>query len=416
MLSASLRREGSSRFGAENKWGFFPAVSAGWTISRESFMENIGFISDLKIRAGYGITGNQGIPNYISLERLGNQGMMIYDGEWISGYGPVSNPNPNLRWERKAETNIGVDASFLNNRLTVNMDLYDRTTTDLLYEYAVPVPPNLHNRMWTNIGEINNRGIEMALLAVPVQSSNFSWRTNFNVSYNKNLLVTLSNEEFQTTYQDLENIGSPGLNATPAFRLEEGQPIGNLFGWVHAGFTDDGKWLFWDESGTEKLLASEIKYEDKKIIGNGLPKSWMGFTNTLTYGDFDLTVFLRGAFGFDLLNTRRIFFENRIMVPTNIMREALDNPIIDDPQYSDYYVERGDYVKLDNLTLGYNIPLRSQSVQMLRVYASGQNLMTFTNYKGQDPEISITGLTPGMDMRWIYPSVKTFTFGVNVQF
>jgi TonB-dependent starch-binding outer membrane protein SusC len=416
MLSASLRREGSSRFGADNKWGLFPAVSAGWTISRESFMENVGFISDLKLRAGYGITGNQGIPNYISLERLGNQNMMLYDGNWISGFGPVSNPNPDLRWERKAETNIGIDAAFFNNSVSINLDVYNRSTTDLLFEYAVPVPPNLHNTMWTNIGEMNNRGIEFAIQASPVQTSSFSWRTNFNISYNQNELVSLSNDLYQTTYQDLENIGAPGLNATPAFRMEEGQPIGNLFGWRHAGFTDDGKWLFWNADNTERLLASEITYEDKTIIGNGLPKSWMGFTNTFAYGNLDLTVFLRGAFGFHLLNTRRIFFENRVMVPTNIFKEGLDSPVIDDPQYSDYYVERGDYVKLDNLTLGYNIPVTGQTFQSLRVYASGQNLLTLTGYKGQDPEIGITGLTPGMDYRWIYPSVRTFTFGVNVQF
>jgi TonB-dependent starch-binding outer membrane protein SusC len=416
MLSASLRREGSSRFGADNKWGWFPAVSAGWTLSRESFMENVNFVSDLKLRIGYGITGNQGIPNYHSLQRLGPQGMMLYEGAWISGYGVVSNPNPNLRWERKAETNIGLDASLFNHSVMVNLDLYQRNTTDLLYEYAVPVPPNLHNTIWTNIGEIANRGVELAIQASPVQSGNFSWRTNFNISYNQNELVSLSNEQFQTTYQDLENIGSPGLNATPAFRLEEGQPIGNLFGWKHAGFTEDGKWLFWDETGTQKMLASEIKYEDKKVIGNGLPKSWMGFTNTFNYGNLDLQVFLRGAFGFHLLNTRRIFFENRIMVPTNIMKAGLDSPVIDDPQYSDYSVERGDYVKLDNVTLGYNFPIGGATFQTLRVYASGQNLMTFTGYKGQDPEINILGLTPGMDYRWIYPSVRTLTLGVNVQF
>ena len=424
MLSASLRREGSSRFGADNKWGFFPAVSAGWTLSRESFMENVTFVNDLKLRIGYGITGNQGIPNYISLERLGTQGMMLYDGEWISGYGPVSNPNPNLRWERKSETNIGLDAALFNNMLAINIDLYDRSTTDLLYPYAVPVPPNLHNEMWTNIGEIRNQGIEFATTASPVQTGNFSWRTNFNISYNRNELVSLSNEQFQTTYQDLENIGAPGLNATPAFRLEEGQPIGNMFGWKHAGFTDDGEWLFWDQTGTQKLSASDIHIEDRMIIGNGLPKSWMGFTNTFGYRDFDLTVFLRGAFGFHLINTRRIFFENMVMVPTNVMRSALDSPVVDDPQFSDYYVERGDYVKLDNVTLGYNIPVRGQTFQMLRVYASGQNLLTFTGYQGQDPEVNITGdselnyspLAPGMDRRWIYPSVRTFTFGVNVQF
>jgi TonB-dependent starch-binding outer membrane protein SusC len=415
MLSASLRNEGSSRFGRDHKWGMFPAISAGWAISQEDFMSNALFINDLRLRAGFGITGNQGIGNYISLQRLGSSGVMLYDGKWIPGFAPASNPNPNLRWERKAETNIGLDVTMFNN-LTLNFDVYDRRTTDLLYEYSVPVPPNLYNSLWTNVGEISNKGVEMTVSARPMATQNFSWRTNFNISYNKNELVSLSSDEFKHSHLDHTNLGAPGLNETPVFRLEEGQPLGNFFGWRHAGFTEDGKWLFWNADKTEKLRSSQVGIEDKAVIGNGLPKSWLGFTNVFTYNNFDLNIALRGALFFDLVNSRRIFYENVIMMPTNVMASAIGSPLVDDPQFSDYYVERGDYLKLDNITLGYNIPVRNEAFRQIRVYVSGQNLHTFTAYKGQDPEIGIEGLSPGMDYRWIYPSVKTFTFGVNVQF
>lgn len=416
LASVSLRREGSTKFGADNKWGMFPSFSAGWNISEEDFMKNISFISNLKLRAGYGVTGNQGIGNYISLERLSPAGMMLYQGVWIPGYGPNSNPNPDLKWEKKSETNIGIDLGMLKDRITLNLDVYDRTTTDLLYEYAVPVPPNLYNRIWTNVGEMSNKGIELTIKATPVKRQDFSWQTNFNISYNKNKLVTLSNDVYQTKFQDLQNIGNPGLNSTPAFRLEEGQPIGNMFAYSFAGFNEAGKWLFWDKTNTNKLLASQAKYEDKRVVGNGLPKYWMGFTNTITYKNFDLTVFFRGAFAFDIVNTQRLFFENRNLLPNNLLSSSLTSTVLDDPQYSDYYVERGDYVKLDNLTLGYSLPANTSVFKSMRIYASAQNLLTITNYKGQDPEISISGLTPGLDTRFLYPSVKTFSIGLNVKF
>ncbi|NJK94088.1 MAG: SusC/RagA family TonB-linked outer membrane protein [Bacteroidales bacterium] len=375
MFTLSARREGASRFGINHKWGLFPSVTAGWRLSRENFMSGITWLSDLKLRIGYGITGNQGIfkedgspLNYASLERLAPAGMMLYNGKWIKGYGPDSNPNPDLRWEKKAETNFGIDIGVLDNRVIANVDFYQRSTTDLIFDYAVPVPPNLFNKMWTNVGKIKNQGVEITINAIPVKSTKFSWNTNFNISYNKNKLVSLSNDLYKTEYTDFENIGAPGLNTTPAYRLEEGSPIGNMFGYVFAGFTEDGKWLFWDKDHQNKLPASEIKYEDKKVIGNGLPKYWMGFTNTFNYANFDLTVFLRGTFGFDLLNTQRIFFENRYMVPVNILKDALDSPVVADPQFSDYYVEKGDYIKLDNVTLGYTIPFKNKYIQKARVY------------------------------------------------
>ena len=416
LLSGSLRQEGSTRFGVNNKWGLFPAISAGWTISRESFMANVNFVDELKLRVGFGMTGNQGIGNYLSQQILGNSGVMLYNGKWIPGYAPASNPNPDLRWEKKAETNIGIDAILFNNKLNLTLDIYQRTTRDLLYQYTVPVPPNLYNTMWTNIGEMTNKGIEFSAKVSPVKTNKFVWDLDFNVSYNVNKLVSLSNDTYQTKYQNLQNIGAPGLNDTPAFRLEEGQPIGNFYGYQFAGFTPEGAWLFWNAAHDQQLTFAQVKQEDKAILGNGLPKSYMGLTNTFRYGNFDLTVFLRGVFGFQLLNTQRLFYENRVMVPVNVLTSALTSPVIADPQYSDYYIENGDFVKLDNLTLGYNVPFKGNVVKSLRFYASGQNLLAITGYKGQDPEIRINGLTPGMDYRWQYPSVKTFTLGVNVQF
>lgn len=416
ILSTSLRREGSSRFGLDHKWGLFPSISAGWMISEETFIQQNDFINELKLRIGYGVTGNQGIGNYISLQKLGTSGVMLYNGEWISGYAPASNPNPDLRWEKKAETNIGVDITFLNNNVNLTLDVYNRRTKDLLYEYVVPVPPNLYNTIWTNIGIMDNKGIEMALNLNLINKDNFTWSTDVNFSYNQNKLISLSNDEFQTKYQNLENIGAPGLNDTPAFRLEEGQPIGNFFGYKFADFTDDGKWLFWNIDQTEQLKASEIKEDDRMILGNGLPKGYTGLTNNFQFGNFDFSFFLRGAFGFDLLNTRRIFYENRIMVPVNINRDALESPVLDDPQFSDYYIEKGDYIKLDNITFGYNLPVNNRMVKTVRAYISGQNLATLTKYTGQDPEIRIQGLTPGMDYRWVYPSVRTFSIGFNIEF
>lgn len=417
MLSASLRNEGSSRFGANNKWGLFPAVSVGWTISRESFMANVNFIDDLKLRLGWGVTGNQGIGNYISLQRLGTSGVMLYQGQWIPGYAPASNPNPDLRWEKKTETNLGVDATLFNNFLTVTLDIYQRTTRDLLYQYSVPVPPNLYNTTWLNVGEMSNKGIEFSAKVSPVKTQKFQWDVDFNISYNRNKLVSLSNDQYETKYVDLENIGAPGLNNTPAFRLQEGEPIGNFYGYQFAEIADDGSWRFWNAAHDAKLTAAQVKMEDKAILGNGLPKSYMGFTNSLRYGNFDMTVFFRGAFGFQLLNTQRLFFENPVMVPLNLLATTLDADIIADPQYSDYYIENGDYVKLDNLTIGYNLPFKNKKVlQSFRVYASGQNLFCITGYKGMDPEITISGLAPGIDYRWVYPSVRTFTLGLNVKF
>jgi TonB-dependent starch-binding outer membrane protein SusC len=424
LFTAGLRREGSSKFGKDNKWGLFPAVTAGWRISQEEFLRNSPVVNDLKLRVGYGITGNQGIQEYVSLERLSTGGTMLYNGKWITGYNPSSNPNPNLRWEKKAETNVGIDLGLYDDRLVINVDVYNRKTTDLLYEYTVPVPPNLYNTLWTNVGEISNKGLEVAINYVPVRKSNFLWNTGFNVSYNRNRLISLSNDFYKTKFQDLEDLGAPGLGNVNAYRLEEGQPIGNMYGYGFAGFTEEGKWLFWDKDNETTLSATEAQYEDKRVIGNGLPKYWFGFTNNFTFGNFDANILIRGAFGFDILNTKRLFYENRKLIPSNILKSGLSSPVIDDPQLSDYYIEKGDYLKLDVVNIGYTIPLKSKFINNARIYVATKNLFTLTGYKGNDPELEINGLTPGFDRKensgrdYVrdYPSTRTFSMGCNIRF
>jgi hypothetical protein len=378
----------------------------------------------LKLRVGYGITGNQGIQEYVSLERLSPGGTMLYNGRWIIGYNPSSNPNPNLRWEKKSEMNIGFDLGLYNDRVILNVDVYDRRTTDLLYEYTVPVPPNLYSTLWTNVGEISNKGVEVAINYTPVRRNSFLWNTGFNISYNRNRLISLSNDFYKTKFQDLEDLGAPGLGNVNAYRLEEGQPIGNMYGYGFAGFTEDGKWMFWDKDNETTLSATEAQYEDKRIIGNGLPKYWLGFTNNFTFGNFDAYVLIRGAFGFDILNTKRLFYENRKLVPTNILTAGLTSPVVDDPQFSDYYVEKGDYLKLDVINIGYTIPFKSKVISNARFYVATKNLLTFTGYKGNDPELEINGLTPGFDRKensgrdYVrdYPSTRTYSLGCNIRF
>lgn len=427
-LQASIRREGSSKFGANNKWGNFPAVSGAWLISDESFMEDADFISSLKLRADYGITGNQGIPNYQSLVTLGTGGRYpIYpdtpnaDGEYIptfyQTYGANKNPNPDLRWERKKEWNIGLDFGFLSNRITGALDVYNRRTEDLLLSYEVPQPPFVQRTIYTNVGTITNKGVELGLTFRAVNTGDFSWNIDFAGNYQQNELTTLSNDQFIASEIFGGDIGNPG-NLGNAIRNTEGGPIGDFYGKRFAGFTADGDWLFYKADGSI-VPASEISpEEDNAIIGNGMPKYNASLTNTFRYKNFDLTIFLRGKFDYDILNTVDLFYGNP-NIGGNILTSALDqySHISEQPQYSDYYLESGDFVRLDNVTLGYNFKFGDNSpLKALRVYANARNLAVITGYTGRDPEVQDTGLYPGVDDRNFYPRTSTLTAGINVQF
>lgn len=411
-----MRREGSSRFGANNKWGNFPAASVGWTISQEAFMQQLTFINNLKLRIGYGVTGNQGIDNYQSLITLGTGGLYPQEGIYYQTYGASRNPNPNLRWEKKMEWNFGLDYEVLNHRLSGAIDVYSRQTSDLLYRYAAQQPPFVRDNLYTNVGTIQNHGIEILISGIPVQTKTFQWTVDLTANSQFNKLSKLSNELFKATYLTFADIPNPGAMG-PAIRLDEGGQIGNFYGKRFAGFSDEGKWLFYKADGS-KAPASQINENDRTIIGNGVPKYNIGLNQTFRYKHFDLTMLFRGKFGFDILNLQEIFFANRKYLPNNISNRTFTKhaALNDDPQYSDYYIEKGDFVKLDNLTLGYNFNLRSGYLRNLRLYVSGRNLLTFTGYDGLDPELEDTRFETGVDSRGFYPRTRTWTVGLNVGF
>lgn len=427
-LQASIRREGSSKFGANNKWGNFPAVSAAWLISDEDFMQDTDLFSTLKLRADYGITGNQGIPSYQSLVTLGTGGRYpIYpdspnaDGEYIptfyQTYGPNKNPNPDLRWERKKEWNVGLDFGLLNSRLTGSLDVYNRRTEDLLLSYDVPQPPFVQRTIYTNVGTITNKGVELGMSFRAVNQGDFSWNIDFAGSYQQNELVTLSNDQFIATEIFGGNIGNPG-NLGNAIRNTEGGPIGNFYGKRFAGFTQDGQWLFYKADGSVVPASQISPEEDNAIIGNGMPKYYASLTNTFRYKNLDLTIFIRGKFDYDILNTVDLFYGNP-NIGGNILTSALGRygHISQQPQYSDYYLESGDFIRLDNVTLGYNFQFGDNSFfDALRIYANARNLAVITGYNGRDPEVQDTGLYPGVDDRNFYPRTATVTAGMNVKF
>ncbi len=423
MLSASVRREGSSKFGANHKWGTFPAVSAAWRIKNESFMKGVSFINDLKIRAGFGVTGIIPSQSYLSLTSLNYGTRFLNDGVWIQSLSPVRNPNPDLRWEKKEEVNFGLEVSLLKNRLSATVDVYKRTTRDLLYDYSVPVPPYLFNSIRANVGVMENKGVEVLLNYNAIQKKDFSWETSVNFSTNSNKLVSLANSLFRTTanFFTAGGTGEPVQDYT--HRVDIGGPIGNFFGYKSIDIDANGLWIIEGADGKPKPYAQASAQEDKKILGNGLPKWYAGWNNTVRYKNWDLSVLMRGAFGFQILNFQRMFYENsqpQILGNYNVLLSAFDKVYgktrLANPQaYVSYYVENGDYWKIDNVTLGYNVNLKSSKyVKSLRLYASGLNLFTITGYKGIDPEVNRSGVAPGNDERDKFPTTRTFTFGALI--
>ncbi|SEK21168.1 TonB-linked outer membrane protein, SusC/RagA family [Parapedobacter koreensis] len=413
---AILRREGSSRFGANHKWGNFPAASVGWTLSEEEFIQNIPQINELKLRVGYGVTGNQDISNYQSLVTLSGGGVYPQDGVYYQTYGPARNPNPDLRWEQKAEWNFGLDFGLFNNRISGALDVYNRETKDLLYEYNAQQPAFARDKIYTNVGSIRNHGVELQISAVAIQRDDFRWNIDFAGNSQYNELTKLSSDVFKANWLEFYGLPSPGALGN-AFRLEEGGEVGNFYGKRFAGFTDDGKWQFYKADGSV-AGTSGMNNDDLAIIGNGVPKYQASLSNTFSYKGFDLTILFRGKFAYDILNTQDLYFGNKRWLPNNLLRSAVTthNQLDDDPQYSDYYLEKGDFVKLDNLTLGYNFRLNTAYIRNLRVYVTGRNIATITGYSGIDPELQDTGFEAGVDARGFYPRTQSWAIGLNVGF
>ncbi len=423
MLMASYRRDGSSRFGANNKWGDFPAVSAGWRISGEEFMQDVKFVNDLKLRAGYGVTGTLINTGYQSLYLLNYGAYFLSGDDWVRGVGPYQNPNPNLKWETKREINLGLDFTLFN-RLNGSVDLYNRKTNDLLGSFTVPVPPNLVPTMTANAGNLENKGIEVALSANVIRNREMNLTLSANFSANVNKITALGDDVYTKEYMYTGATGSPIQTNTHIVR--KGEPVGNFWGFKTLGLDEYGKWLIADKNGNPIPLASGSD-ADKRVIGNGLPSKFFGFNASFDYKGFDLYVSARGAFDYEILNSHRMMWETTSRAGNgNLPKSVLKKPygsesyVTDAPGMQSHYLENGNYVKIDNLSLGYTFKLGKQEViKRLRVYGAIYNLYTFTKYTGLDPEVNMLGLAPGVEGAnggELYPTCRTYTFGVNISF
>ncbi len=421
LLQGSIRRDGSSVFGENNYWGYFPSVGAAWRISQENFMQNQNIFSELKLRASYGVTGNsQGIGAFTAKLVYGTTGTYYNNGVQSAAYAPTQGSNPDLQWEKTATTNIGVDFTILKGKLSGTFDWYEKNTTGMLFNYAVSPALVPGGRIWANGGSINNKGVELSLTATPVSNKSFSWTSTLNLAHNKNLITSLkgplSNGD-SIRYSDPEGPGQ--TNATLQL-LKVGYPLGQFFTLSYAGKDANGVSQFNKRDGTKTVGASTPGIgTDYWYMGDAQPRLLTGWSNSLRYKNFDLNVFFRGVFGSKIFNaTRADLSYVTAATANNILTSAAGDKIADTKNsfYSDRYIENGNYVRLDNATLAYSIKKSFKYVNNIRVYVSVNNLLTITKYEGIDPEINQGGVAPGIDYNNFYPKTRTVLFGVNVSF
>lgn len=420
-LTASLRYEGSSKFGANHKWGYFPAVSAGWRISQEAFMKDVKWVNELKLRGDFGVTGNQNFDSYKSLNTMTGYGYYYYNGKYFQVWGPSQNVNPDLKWEKGINWNIGVDFGFLDNRLYGSVNYFNRTQQDLLGSYKVSVPPYLFDETFVNVGTMKNQGVEIDITGQAVKMKDFDYTINLIGTWQANKFVSFSNSEY--VGQDFYNDAYTG-DPYPFYylqRIKEGEPLGNFYMWRYAGHTPEGEWLVYDKDG-DIIMAAQAQDDDRQVVGNGMPKFVMSMTHTFRYKHLDVSLFFRGAFGFDLFNIHDFYYGTRAFTGNVLCKAYGKNFQISptaNPVVCDYFVERGDYLKLDMVNVGYSWKFpNAKFIDGLRVYGTAKNLFTLTKFSGIDPSnYQVNGLTPGaQSSRSYYPSTRQFIFGLQVDF
>ncbi len=436
-ISASARYEGSTRLGTNNKWGFFPSLGAAMEFAG---ILNSRSIQNLKIRMNYGITGNQPFESYMSLSRMGPMGNVYYNGRFIPGYVPLSNPNPDLTWEKTADFDMGFDFSLFKSRVSGSFDYYVRKSKDVLYEYYVDVPPNIYYRTWVNMGEFKSRGLEITLNVDVVKRSDFSYSFSLTRSHIlENTLVSLSGNfngtdlDFQE--EDLGYMGSPGPCGCRGFiKVEEGEPVGDIWTYVFKEINENGELVMED---VNQDGSTYWDYEDMAHVGNGFPKFITGFGNNFTYRNWDLNIFFRGVFGHDIINSYRALYEAPNMIYSynlpktaanmrNSTSHTLMNSSANTP--SSLHVENGSFFSLDNLSAGYNFTLPAgSSFSRIRLYLAGNNLFYIASYKGSDPNPRYTDiapnegtyhnpLVPGFDRTNTWARTRSFTLGASIAF
>jgi len=424
LFQASIREEGSSKFGPNNRWGTFWAASGGWRVSSEEFMKDISWISDLKVRLGYGVTGNNGFGNgYSTRQYKSYLSWSLPTGGFVSSYGSAENINPDLKWEEKHEINAGFDFSFFDNRLWGKFDYYVRNVKDLLYDTSVPQPPYIYSTMMKNIGSLQNKGYEFEIGGDIIRTKDFVWSTSLRYSHNKSRIKDMGAD----FYLDMEKFPSPG-NPGYAVRLQNNSDIGQFYVYKYAGLSEDGKWLIYDKNN-EIVLAQDgnvnnLVDENKHFIGNAIPKAIIAMDHTIRWNNWDLSVYLRSWLDFDVYSQVNMYYGLQRPDQYNVLKMAYtkNKDINDEKILTDYFIEDGSFLKIDAINLGYTFDLVKYDLPLskAKLYCTIKDVATFTKYTGIDPEVNINGLAPGIeyisDTSSMYPKTTRFTFGVQLNF
>jgi len=418
--SASMRREGSTKFGANKKWGSFPSGSLAWEITKTPFAQGLAqTFQSLKPRVSYGVTGRSDFNAYQSIATYSTRGAYMIDNLWINGYAPSLNANPDLAWEKSTAFNIGLDFVAVNSRLRGSVEYFDRRSQDLLYNYTAPQPPFIYNTILVNVGTTKNTGIEVSLDYDVLAKKALKWTTGINWSMGSTKLTKLSSDAYQMAYLDLYQKPGPGTSEY-FFRVEEGGEIGQFYGYEHAGIDENGFLLIYDNDGNA-VPAAQADPSYKRNIGNGAPKHFLSWSNSLSYKNWDLSMLFRSALGYEIFNMRKYGMGLKGAGTDNVLRTAYTKYADVNSSggiISSYFLENGNYFKLDNVTIGYNYtPKNRQLIESLRVYLTAKNVFTLTAYEGNDPSIvTSTGITPGIDSNSAYPQATQVSLGVTLRF
>lgn len=423
MLTATIRRDGSSKFGANHKWGWFPSVSAAWGISQESFMEGIQWLSDLKLRVGYGVTGNQdGLRPYKSLQLYEAYGTYYNNGSQSTSFRISQNANPDLKWESTAMFNVGLDFQLFNGRFGGTVEYYNKKTTDMLYNYSVPTPTYVYNTIAANVGDMSNQGVEVMLNLDVVRNRQFTWNTSLNLSHNKNKITKLSNDLYSTSRVYVGDPWIRGASGVTSHVVEEGRPVGQFFMLKCNGIDENGKFIIEDINGDQQITD-----DDRTYVGDAQPDLTFGWNNSFTWKNWDASFFIRGTIGNKVLNNPIAAYGNNTYISgANAMKNDNLLKLRENSRVCSYYVEDASFARLDNMSIGYTLNVKKIDwLERARIYVAAQNLFVITGYKGLDPEVELfrgeasdtnAGLSPGIEPRNYMPKARSFTFGVNLTF
>lgn len=413
-ITANARADASSKFGKNNRQGFFPSVSGAWVISKEEWMKNLRFINNAKLRVGYGLSGNLGgIGPYNSMQLIQPNGVVPVNGALVTTLGIIRNANPDLKWEVKRTFNVGLDLLLWDSRIALTIDYYHSKTTDMLYVYDVPVPPFTYDKLLANMGSMKNSGLEIGFGITPLRTKDMDLTINMNWSFERNKLLSLDgdyNGQHLTapTMTGISSLWGPGFHGASDVVMQiVGQPLG-VFYLPHCNglVKDDDGSLYYDVT------------DGKSICGQATPKAMMGSNIAFRYRQWDLTIQMNGAFGHKIYNGTKLNYMNMLSLPNYNVMQGAPEMNIQDQTISDYWLERGDYVNIDYLTVGWNVPLRTKYVQGLRLAASVNNLATITGYSGLTPMInsSVINGTLGIDDKNVIPPYRSYTMSLSIQF